>query len=288
MEITSRIVVGVDGSEGSLDALGAARQEAVLRGAALEVVLAWDYLAQPQREGEVSFDPHYSQEQAQAHVEALVEAAVPKGDPPVVVRAVCDFAATALIDAGADAELLVVGSRGAGGFGGLRLGSVSQKVLTHAPCPLLIVREGADPAPGGPIVVGVDGSEHSRAALRWALQEASLRRAPVLAVHGWSQPMLASGTFAATVPPTEAFEEGARELVDAELARAGDEAPGVAVESRTVCAGGARAVLEASSGASLVVVGARGRGGFAGLLLGSVSQQVAHHAECPVVVLPIR
>lgn len=292
MEITLRIVVGLDGSEESLDALRIARQEAVLRGCDLDVVMAWDYLDQSGIPEDVPFDPHYSQEQAQARVEELVAIAITDLDAPVVARAVCDHAASALIDAGDGAELLVVGARGTGGFLGLRLGSVSQKVLTHAPCPVLIVRPGAAPGQNGPtdgpVVVGVDGSEHSRRALRWALDEAALRRVRVLAVHGWSPSAIETGTFPSSAVPVDAFEEGARTLVDAELGRARKESPDQEVEGRSVYAGGARALIDASRGASLVVVGARGRGGFAGLLLGLVSQQVAHHAECPVVVIPAR
>lgn len=282
METASRIVVGIDGSKESLDALGLARAEAVMRGGQLEVVLAWDYLDQPGFPEKAPFDPHYTHEQAQATVEQFVAAAIADLDPPVIARAVCDHPASALIDAGVGAELLVVGARGTGGFLGLRLGSVSQKVLTHAPCPVLVVRAGAAAADNGstdsPVVVGVDGSEHARRALRWALHEAALRRAPVLAVHG-GMPSTATATGAG------AFEQDARSVVDAEIVWARQEAPDQEVDGRAVTTGGPRALIDASSEASLVVVGARGRGGFTGLLLGSVSQQVAHHAECPVVVL---
>lgn len=206
----------------------------------------------------------------------------------MVARAVNDDPASALVQVADGADLLVVGARGAGGFLGLRLGSVSTRVLTRARCPVEVVREGAIPATTRslrPVVVGVDGSDHARLALRWALDQARLRGAPIRIVHGWSAPLLLTGTYPAVYPPTEVFEKAAQLLVDDEVRRARDLAPDVATKGRAVCASAAMAVIESSGDAAMAVVGTRGLG-RAGRLLGSVSLQVAHHARCPVVVIP--
>ncbi|WCO66063.1 universal stress protein [Iamia majanohamensis] len=289
MDETARIVVGIDGSEGSLAALAVARQEAALLGAPVEAVMAWDHLDQP---GPEPFDPHYSAEKAQAWLDAVLARAVTDEGPAVTGRAVCGHPATVLLDAGAGADLLVVGARGHGGFLGLRLGSVSHKVLHHAPCPVLVCREraaGEVPSTDGrPVVVGADGSAPSRRAMVWAAEEAVRRGVTLVAVHGWGLPSAASGPLAdpSAFSLSEAFSEAALELVTEEAARVRKEVPAVEVEVRSDGTGAAPAVLDAAEGAALVVVGSRGRGGFAGLVLGSISQQVAQHAPCPVVVVP--
>lgn len=136
------------------------------------------------------------------------------------------------------------------------------------------------------IVVGVDGSPGSRAALRWAHDEARLRGATLEAVSVWQYPMSSSLTAFGTMPPPEDLGNDARGALLATLSEEGagatDEVP-----VTTVVAEGApaAALLEAAKDADLLVVGSRGRGGFTGLLLGSVSQQCASHAACPVVVV---
>jgi nucleotide-binding universal stress UspA family protein len=132
------------------------------------------------------------------------------------------------------------------------------------------------------IVVGVDGSEPARRALLWAAEEARLRDADLEVVHAWQHP---TTTFGLVLPADDraAAEAYARHVLDVAVeALAGR---GLAVEPILVDGPPARALIEASAGAALVVVGSRGRGGFRGLLLGSVSGQAMHHARCPVVVV---
>ena len=136
------------------------------------------------------------------------------------------------------------------------------------------------------IVVGVDGSEPSNRALRWALQEARLRGAAVQAVHAWTPPYVGVHPYTAPVLHPAELERAARELLDHVVAETDAGSPPVPIERHVVEGPAARVLLDASKGAALVVVGSRGRGGFAGLLLGSTSQQVCHHATCPVVVVP--
>ena len=134
--MTDVVVVGVDGSEGSLRALRWAAEEARIRGARLRVLRAWSYADQP----EGGFDPAYDEEAARRVLdESIASLGTDSSGLKIERRIVCDLPARALLDAAADADLLVVGSRGLGGFQGLLLGSVSQQVVHHAPCPIVIV-----------------------------------------------------------------------------------------------------------------------------------------------------
>jgi nucleotide-binding universal stress UspA family protein len=136
------------------------------------------------------------------------------------------------------------------------------------------------------VVVGVDGSEESKEALRWALEEARLRGASLRAVLAWLEPAVYVHGYAAAdfVDPALATER-AKELLEATLAEVAGDAPTVLVE-RVVAEGGAAEILvESSREADLLVVGSRGRGGFAGLLVGSVSRHCVEHASCPVAVV---
>ena len=130
------VVVGVDGSEGSARALRWAFEEARRRGARLQAVFAWSYLDQP----EGRFDAAYGEDDAGRQLDEALDAVAGDFDDVDVERVVvCDLAARALLDASRDADLLVVGSRGVGGFKGLLLGSVGQQVVQHAPCPVVVV-----------------------------------------------------------------------------------------------------------------------------------------------------
>ena len=137
----------------------------------------------------------------------------------------------------------------------------------------------------GAIVVGVDGSEESKLALRWALDEARLRRAELVCVHAWSYPVLTSGgLLPVTADIVDSLGEQAAKLVDDLLAEL--DTSGVAVRKVVVEGAPAALLVDAAREADLLVVGSRGHGGFAGLLLGSVSHQCANHAACPVVIVP--
>lgn len=132
------------------------------------------------------------------------------------------------------------------------------------------------------IVVGVDGSESAREALQWAVDEARRREATVEAVHAWRTVPLADYAFTEHVPGGSA--RYAQETLDAAVGSV--DTTGVTVEPKLKTGGAAQALIHEAKGADLLVVGSRGRGGFSGLLLGSVSQQAAQHAPCPVVIVP--
>jgi nucleotide-binding universal stress UspA family protein len=141
-----RVVVGVDGSRASRCALRRATDEAIAHGATLEIVMAWSLLAQHTG---APFDPHHGEVSARAELEQIVNEELGDERPPIVVRTENDLPARALLAAADGAWMVVVGSRGLGGFKGLLLGSVSTQVVHHSPCPVLIVR-GAGDAEAGP------------------------------------------------------------------------------------------------------------------------------------------
>jgi nucleotide-binding universal stress UspA family protein len=135
------------------------------------------------------------------------------------------------------------------------------------------------------IVVGVDGSEESRAALRWAVEEARLRDARIRVVHAWwAYPALAAGTPIAAAD-WAALEESADRFVTSFVTETLGEPDDLQIDASALHGSAAEVLVEASARADLLVVGSRGHGGFAGLLLGSVSQQCAHHALCPLVIV---
>jgi nucleotide-binding universal stress UspA family protein len=198
----------------------------------------------------------------------------------------------ALVESSRTASLVVMGAGRLGRVGSVVLGATTGKVASHASCPVLVVpdawegkqaRAGAAP----PLVVGVDDAEHSMPAVDWAFAEASARKAPLLALHAWwwDEP----GPLSSVSDPDEewrAVADSQRVLMSEMVAGRREKFPDVEV-STEVIRGDTTAVLEqASDDAQLLVVGTRGRGGFSGLLLGSVSSRALHHSRCPVVVVP--
>ncbi len=135
------------------------------------------------------------------------------------------------------------------------------------------------------IVVGVDGSSGGRCALRWAVAEAAIRGASVEAVHAWREPHLGAVQNVPIFTDPQIFEHAARDTLEREIESVGQSSLVAPVEGFVVHGAAAGALVEAAKGADLLVVGSRGLGGFTGLLLGSVSHQVTHHAPCPVVVV---
>jgi nucleotide-binding universal stress UspA family protein len=137
------------------------------------------------------------------------------------------------------------------------------------------------------IVVGVDGSENSRRALEWAIEEAKIRRAQLTVVSAWQIPnVVLSSTVATAAYDSDVWKSAATETLDTMLRAVDSDGLSAGLDRQVVEGPPAKMLLDVAKGADLIVVGSRGRGGFAGLLLGSVSQQVAHHADCPVVIVP--
>ncbi len=136
------------------------------------------------------------------------------------------------------------------------------------------------------IVVGIDGSETARRALTWAVEEARLHKGSLEVVHAWHMPYVGSYGFSAGAFEPAMYEDAARKTLDAAVDEVDTSGMAHPVERILVNGAASSAILEAAKGADLVVMGSRGLGGFTGLLLGSVSHQVAHHAACPVVIVP--
>ncbi|MGK5739206.1 universal stress protein [Micromonospora sp. URMC 103] len=207
---------------------------------------------------------------ARAHPDLDVTGEVYDGPPPLVLQ-----------ERSAEAALLVLGSRGHGGFGGLLVGSTAVAVTAHADCPVVVVRAPAAPE-DGPVVVGVDGSAQSLVALGFAAERAARRRVPLRALRAWSPPGTARSDSEREADETAAAERAA---VEEALAPWRRSFPHLAATVEVTAGNPASLLVDASGGAQLVAVGTRGHGGLRGMLLGSVSQQLIQHARCPVAVV---
>ncbi|MET8569519.1 universal stress protein [Streptomyces sp. NPDC004783] len=290
--MTRPVVAGVDGSPSSRKAVGFAAHEAALRGAELRLVHAFG--------GAV---PHVTPGAPRRHPGAagtreLVDGTLTEAErlahrvaPRVEVsrEVTVGEPLTVLEIASRTASLVVVGNRGLSTFGSLLLGSTAGHLAAHARCPVLVVRGRDDP--DGPVLVAVDEGSASAAAVGFAFAEASLRRADLLAAHvtGEGDPDAYDGP---ADPPFVTRDErrlraNAEHVIDAALAGARDRYPDVPVRRLPLVGHVRRSLIDASADAQLMVVGARGRGGFPGLLLGSVGHALLHHARCPLVVVRV-
>lgn len=272
-----RIIVGYDGSIEARTAVDWAAAEASRTRSVLQIVYAYQFVRTGtsfQGTAEMSADA----ERRAARTVAEVADHVRKHHPGIEVigMSVHSVPAPTLLDLGHTARLVVVGNRGGGGMTGLLLGSVSQLVATHSRTPVAVVRGRSD-ATKGPVVVGVDGSDSADAALTQAFEGALHRGAEIVAIRAYSPPSPLAVSFGAV----EAHEQGA---LNASLHRWSEKYPTVKVTALLAVGRPAPVLIAASTTAQLVVVGSGGHGGLTGLLLGSVGQQLIHHAGCPVVI----
>ena len=276
------IVVGVDGSKHGAAALQWAFREASLRSCDLTATMTWDYLHQVGADGSSLFDPDYDEAAAQEVLDGVVVSVLGEAAAGSVRRhVVLDRPVRGLLEDSSQASLLVLGARGLGGFKGLLLGSVSQRCLREATTSVAIIRAIARTTTDhSRIVVGVDGSLHADAALRWAAREAELRGAALRIVHA-SQPTYTDLPLLDSMSVGEWAHQQATEVIDDAIARAGIEA---STPMQRVCATGspARALLDACDDSDLLVVGRAGLGGLR-RLIGSAAVQLSHHSPVPVV-----
>ncbi|MGV9358414.1 universal stress protein [Streptomyces misionensis] len=284
------VVVGVDGSPSSLEAVETAAHEAALSGVGLRLVHAFGWSSiHPPHGG-----PPWNR--AEAGVRELVDGTLVEAelrahriapDTDIYREVTVGEPVVVLEIESRTASLVVVGSRGLGAFGGLLLGSTAVHLAAYGRCPVLVVRGRPDPA--GPVLLAVDGSPAGERAVEFAFAEASVRGADLLALHVWNAwservPEGPDDQLRIVVDIDRLREEEQR-LLDETLSPWRARYPRVAVERRLVRSRIRPALIEASRDAQLVVAGARGRGGFSGLLLGSVSQALLQHAHCPVAVV---
>ncbi|MER7274835.1 universal stress protein [Dactylosporangium sp. NPDC000244] len=271
------VTVGVDGSPASFGAVRWAVDEAVRHGQPLRVTHAIAVAGALERaadEHEVAL--HAAVEARTWHPGLHVTTSTWRGSP-----------ARVLLDQSQSASLLVVGSRGMGGFGSLRIGSVGLQVAAHAHCPVLVVHHaerwaGPDvPLPQHqPIVVGADSSAHAEFAVELAFAEAMSRGVPLVAVRAWQEPAHHWGR----ATDLTQCAAGAYDMLAAGLEPWRAKYPTVPVDLRTVRGAPAPVLLAEGRDALMIVLGPRGTGGFDDLSMGSVTQQVLDHASAPVLV----
>ncbi len=286
------IVVGIDDSPAARVAVRWAARDAEMRHVPLTLVHAVSpevsgWLKTPMPAGVLKWQQDHGRRLVDAALELVEEAAQHGGPAGVHTEIFAAAAVPTLIELSRDAEMVVTGAQGSGRWPGRLLGSVSSALLRHAHCPVAVIHdEDRSPQPGqAPVLVGIDGSPASESATAVAFDEASRRGVGLVALHSWSD-LDATEWSGGGYPQSDwsATQLLAEEVLAERLAGWQEQYPDVPVTRTVVQAQPARKLAEESERAQLVVVGSRGRGGFAGMLVGSVSETVAQMARVPVIV----
>ncbi|PZG18245.1 universal stress protein [Nonomuraea aridisoli] len=271
--MTGQIVVAVDGSAPAAAAVEWASADARRRGLDLRIV----HVGEPWPYDENAEYCRTTLENAVERVRALTDGV--KIETELLAGNVIEQ----LIGESARADTLVLGSRGLGGFTGMVVGSIGMGVAGHASGPVVVVRAPAEVVHGR-VVVGYDGSEHSRAAMEYAIEQARARHAELRVVSAWQAPLPAPYALA-YAPLIEQITEEENREAHARVAPWLESNPDLVITHEMPRAHPVAALIQAAETADLVVVGSRGRGGFASAVLGSVSHGVLHHVTCPVAVV---
>ena len=287
--IQSKVVVGVDGSAASDAAIHWAAHEAAMRGLPIKLinVVAPTLLSSAMAPNDTITQGQLDQARQIIDQARRVVDEVP-GEKPADIHAEMRYASVVptLVDASNDAQMIVVGRSGRGGWGPNILGSVTSGLLHHAQCPVAVVHapESAqhEIREDAPILVGIDGSAASEAAVALAFDEASHRGVPLVALHAWSD----VGVFPILGMDWRTYRDEGDEVLGERLAGWQERYPEVQVHRRLVCDVPARWLIDESKNAQLVVLGSHGRGGYPGMHLGSVSSAVVQSVRVPVIVTP--
>lgn len=292
LQTAGRIVVGTDGSLRADKAVAWAANRAAARNLPLLILLVVPELPLPGRTAAaaaINQGTHYIDDflaQSQQKVEAVAERL--RAEYPGVeieARVVQGHDSSVLAEASKDAAQVVVGARGQNAPLSVKLlGGVSDAVTAHAHGPVAVISDFAEEHPNGPVVVGVDDSDHARAAAKIAFEAADLRGVPVIAINAWDFGPYDAFNAEIWDHSMKQITDSLTDLVNEVLAPLRAEYPNVEVDVQVVRGRPENAIVEASKGAGLVVVGSRGRGGFKGLMLGSTSKHVLREAHAPVIV----
>jgi nucleotide-binding universal stress UspA family protein len=282
------IIVGVDGSPASDAAVSWAAHDAVLRGVPLTLMHVQDPMARTWSQAKVLEELAGWQKAEGRGILAnasKIAHDIANETAQITINGELQFSAPGptLVDRSEDAELIVVGTDGRGALARGLLGSVSSGLVRHARCPVAVIHDGEPRMPhptNAPVLVGVDGSSASELATEIAFDEASRRHVDLIALHAWSNKELVE-VPGVDWPAVKAEEE---RLMSEALAGWQERYPDVTVSKLLVCDQPARALVETSQSAQLVVLGSHGRGRLAGTLLGSVSNAVVQSVRVPVIV----
>ncbi|RZL82452.1 MAG: universal stress protein [Rhodococcus sp. (in: high G+C Gram-positive bacteria)] len=282
--VDSSIVAGVDGSQSSLDAVRWAARESSLRMTPLLLLACVTYLG-------AEDGPRLAAElrtRAERDLAEALEAARASADDGVTdIRAELShqYAPGALVDCSKGAEMVVLGRRGLGEFTGGLVGSVTSAVTRHAQCPVAVI-DGWSRVDNStkPVVVGVDRSPNSELAIGLAFEECVLHKAELIALHAWSDQDLSTLALDAVQEDRSAVETAERSVLADSLAGWGERFPHVVMRQTLVRDRPVRHLLELAGEARMIVLGCRGRGGFAGMTLGSTSAALLHTTPCPLLI----
>lgn len=290
----TEVLVGIDGSEVSASAFARGLAEAERRGVPVTALHVWETPLWVGGVPGLSYDLTPSREESESWAATLLDDVVDKvlADRPVLpgvpVRREVRHGAPhrELLAASRDCDLVVLGGRGHGHLASALLGSVTNEVLHSAQCPVMLVPDAAAAAqPWQRVVVGIDGSRNSHQALTWAAGVARRDHLPLVVVHAWLLTTLPSRPPLPYVPPLWEYGAEADTWLRHEIERHLPDQEGLEVRHEAVHASASAALLDLTTSDDLLVLGARGRGGFSGLLLGSVAQQCARHANGTLVVV---
>jgi len=284
------IVVGVDGSAPSNAAVAWAARQAALRNIPLSVVcVSAPTAAAASALMTVPVPADYTRwqhEQAEQIIEDARKIVADAGSPQVQAQSLDGPSIPTLVELSKHAEMVVAGCRGLDAVDRALLGSVSSALVHHAHCPVAIIHDEEVPPADAPVLVGIDGSPTSERATELAFDEASRRGVELLALHAWTD-MTVLGFPSINWSPaeTENIKSSEKELLAERLAGFRERYPDTPVRRVVVADRPGYQLLKHSESAQLVVVGSHGRGGFAGMLLGSVASAVVNSATVPVIVV---